>query len=165
MSIVRFNIRVYILLLDESKTSVLVSDEIIGGKYFTKFPGGGLEYGEGILDCLHREAMEELGQEVEVARHFYTTEFFQLSQFNPGDQIVSIYYECCLPKNSAGRRLPSFRVSNSKFEFVEMKEREESFRWVAFKNLKREEMSFPIDQEVVSRFKQEAWAHSNHSTA
>ncbi len=153
MSIVRFNIRVYILLLDESKTSVLLSDEIIGGKYFTKFPGGGLEYGEGIIDCLHREALEELGQEVEVVRHFYTTEFLQISRFIPGDQIVSVYYECCLPKNTAGRRLPSFRVTNKKFDFVEMKEREESFRWQTFKKLNKEEMSFPIDQEVVSRLK------------
>lgn len=156
MSIVRFNIRVYILLLDESKTSVLLSDEIIGGKYFTKFPGGGLEYGEGIIDCLHREALEELGQEVEVVRHFYTTEFFQISQFIPGDQIVSVYYECCLPKNADGRRLPSFRVTNKKFDFVEVKEREESFRWQTFEKLNKEEMSFPIDQEVVSRLKKEA---------
>ena len=155
MSIVRFNIRVYILLFDESKTKVLLSDEIIGGKYFTKFPGGGLEYGEGILDCLHREAMEELGQEVEVLRHFYTTEFFQISQFIPGDQIVSVYYECCLPKNTEGRRLPSFRVTNKKFNFVERKERAESFRWQTLKRLKKEEMSFPIDQEVVSRFEKE----------
>ncbi len=155
MSIVRFNIRVYILLFDESKTKVLLSDEIIGGKYFTKFPGGGLEYGEGILDCLHREAMEELGQEVEVVRHFYTTEFFQISQFIPGDQIVSVYYECCLPKNTDGRRLPSFRVTNKKFNFVERKERAESFRWQTLKKLKIKEMSFPIDQEVVSRFEKE----------
>jgi len=153
MSIVRFNIRVYILLLDESKTRVLLSDEIIGGKYFTKFPGGGLEYGEGIIDCLHREALEELGQEVEVARHFYTTEFLQISRFIPGDQIVSVYYECCLPKNTDGRRLPSFRVTNKKFDFVEVKEREESFRWQTFKKLNKEEMSFPIDREVVSRLK------------
>ncbi len=155
MSIVRFNIRVYILLLDESKTSVLLSDEIIGGKYFTKFPGGGLEYGEGIIDCLHREALEELGQEVEVVRHFYTTEFLQVSQFIPGDQIVSVYYECCLPKNTDGRRLPSFRVTNKKFDFVEKKEREESFRWQTLKKLNKKEMSFPIDREVVSRLKKE----------
>lgn len=151
MSVVRFNIRVYILLMDESKTSVLLSDEIIGGKYFTKFPGGGLEYGEGIVDCLHREAREELGQAVELVRHFYTTEFFQLSQFDPSDQIVSIYYECCLPQNSEGNRIPLFRVSDEKYDFVENKEREESFRWAALNNLKTQEMSFPIDRQVVSR--------------
>ncbi len=152
-TVARFNIRVYILLLDESKTSVLLSDEIVDMKYITKFPGGGIEYGEGILDCLHREAKEELGQDVEVIRHFYTTEFFQLSRFDPGDQIVSIYYECRLPENRDRRRLPLFRVTNSKFDFVENREREESFRWIALNKIEKEEVSFPIDQEVVTRIK------------
>ncbi len=56
IKVTRFNIRVYILLLDERNNSVLLSDEIVDSEYITKFPGGGLEKGEGILDCLHREA-------------------------------------------------------------------------------------------------------------
>ena len=39
-----FNIRVYGILIQDS--NVLVSDEYIKGKNITKFPGGGLEYGE-----------------------------------------------------------------------------------------------------------------------
>ena len=42
MSITRFNIRVYILLFDESRESLLLSDEIVDGGFYTKFPGGGL---------------------------------------------------------------------------------------------------------------------------
>ena len=38
-------LRVYGILINEAK-QVLVSDEFIRGNYFTKFPGGGLEFGE-----------------------------------------------------------------------------------------------------------------------
>ena len=125
MTISRFNIRVYILLLDECRNRILLSDEIINGDCYTKFPGGGLEYGEGILDCLHREAKEELGQEVEVVRQFYTSEIFQQSRFRPQDQIICVYYECRLPMNRAGLREPEFRVSEKKYDFVHHQERED----------------------------------------
>src|SRR5438105_10392546 len=85
------NLRVYGILFGENK-KVLVSDEYIRGGYYTKFPGGGLEFGEGTRDCLKREFMEEMGLNVEVTDHIYTTDFFQLSAFNPSHQIISIYY-------------------------------------------------------------------------
>src|SRR5215831_7874107 len=86
-----FNIRVYGVLINEQK-QVLVSDEYIRGGYYTKFPGGGLELGEGTRDCLKREFKEEMNLEVEVGDHIYTTDYFQLSAFNPNHQIISIYY-------------------------------------------------------------------------
>ena len=49
-----FNIRVYGILINDKK-QVLVSDEFIRGSYYTKFPGGGLEYGEGLIEALKRE--------------------------------------------------------------------------------------------------------------
>jgi 8-oxo-dGTP pyrophosphatase MutT (NUDIX family) len=52
-------VRVYGILLNERK-EVLVSDELIRGNYFTKFPGGGLEFGEGTRACLQREFQEEM---------------------------------------------------------------------------------------------------------
>ena len=58
MTLKRFNIRVYGLLLDQGR--VLVSDEFIRGQRVTKFPGGGLELGEGTKDCLIRELREEM---------------------------------------------------------------------------------------------------------
>jgi len=151
VNINQFNVRVYILLFDESNTSILLSDEIIQGDYYTKFPGGGLEYGEGLLDCLHREAREELGQDVEVLRQFYTSEPFQASKFIPGDQIICVYYQCCLPKNEQGRRLPTFRVSEQKYDFVEKREREESFRWQSIDSLREMDLSLPLDRQVVNR--------------
>src|SRR3984957_15003342 len=86
-----FNLRVYGVLLGPNN-EVLVSDEFIRGEYITKFPGGGLEFGEGTRDCLKREFKEELDLEVEVGEHIYTTDFFQMSAFNNQQQIISIYY-------------------------------------------------------------------------
>src|SRR3954464_1381101 len=86
-----FNVRVYGILMDSNKR-LLVSDEFIRGSYFTKFPGGGLEYGEGTRDCLKREFLEEMDLAVEVGEHLYTTDFFQRSAFHPDHQIISIYY-------------------------------------------------------------------------
>src|SRR5688500_1264280 len=86
-----FNVRVYGILLDDKK-QVLVSDEYIRGGYYTKLPGGGLEFGEGTRDCLKREFKEEMNLEVEVGDHIYTTDFFQMSAFNPQHQLISIYY-------------------------------------------------------------------------
>src|ERR687890_127636 len=86
-----FNVRVYGILINE-KNQVLVSDEYIRGNYYTKFPGGGLEIGEGTRDCLKREFKEEMNLNVEVGDHNYSTDFYQRSAFNPDHQIVSIYY-------------------------------------------------------------------------
>ncbi|MFZ9661687.1 MAG: NUDIX domain-containing protein, partial [Chitinophagaceae bacterium] len=91
MELPKFNIRVYGILVDELR-GVLVSDEKIRGNLYTKFPGGGLEFGEGTRECLKREFMEEMGLQVEIGAHIYTTDFFQISAFNPGHQIISIYY-------------------------------------------------------------------------
>ena len=86
-----FNIRVYGIIINEHR-QVLVSDEFIRGAYVTKFPGGGLEFGEGTRDCLKREMKEELNIEAEIGDHIYTTDFYQRSAFNTDHQIVSIYY-------------------------------------------------------------------------
>ena len=71
---------------------VLVSRELIGGKYLYKFPGGGLQYGEGLIEGLQRESMEEMNQNLKNIKHFYTTDFFQQSQFDSKDQLIAIYY-------------------------------------------------------------------------
>ena len=71
----KFNVRVYGLLINECN-EVLISDEQEYGMRFTKFPGGGLELGEGLTDGLKREFVEECQVEVEVLSHFYTTDFF-----------------------------------------------------------------------------------------
>jgi 8-oxo-dGTP pyrophosphatase MutT (NUDIX family) len=147
-----FNVRVYGLLLD-AQDRLLVSDEYIRGEFFTKLPGGGLEFGEGTRDGLAREFMEEAGITVTVGKHLYTTDFFQISAFNKKDQIISIYYmvhstEC-----------EKIKTSERDFDFsteqiADKKGTFESFRWVNFENLNEESMSLPIDKVAIQILKQ-----------
>ena len=84
-------LRAYGIVMDANRR-VLVCDERIKGWCITKFPGGGLEFGEGLVDCVKREFMEELALELAEVEHFYTTDFFQPSAFNAAHQIISVYY-------------------------------------------------------------------------
>lgn len=84
-------VRVYGLCLN-SRGELLITHERYGEHRMTKFPGGGLEYGEGTKDCLVREFKEELGLDVQVKEHFYTTDFFQPSAYHERAQVLSIYY-------------------------------------------------------------------------
>ena len=148
-----FNVRVYGVLLDEKKR-LLVSDEFIRGNYFTKLPGGGLEFGEGTRDCLKREFMEETGLDVEIGEHIYTTDFFQISAFNNKDQIISIYYTV---KATAQIILES----NTKlFDFAPHQTADpngeaEVFRWIEWNELSENDMSLPIDKVVIRLIKQQ----------
>lgn len=87
----KFTIRVYGILIND-KSEVLLADEVVNGMHITKFPGGGLELGEGPADCVLREFQEETGQEVSIVSHFYTTGFYIRSQINPEFQVIGIYY-------------------------------------------------------------------------
>ena len=78
----KFNVRVYGLIIND-KREVLISDEFQIDMKMTKFPGGGLDFGEGPADCIRRECLEELGQEVEIIDHFYTTGFSSRLYFIP----------------------------------------------------------------------------------
>ncbi len=146
MEINRFNIRVYGFLLDGNK--VLVTDEFRLGIYMTKFPGGGLQFGEGAVDCLKREFMEELHLPVEILSHFYTTEFYQPTTLLPSDmQLINIYY---LVK--AEKPYP-FKVTMQLNDIPAVDEAQ-SFRWVAISDLHPDDFTFPIDQYVVVKLKQ-----------
>lgn len=134
-----FNVRVYGILTD--KGNVLVSDEFIKGKLITKFPGGGLEFGEGPADCVMREFMEELNLKVEVIRHFYTTDFFVTSAFNTNSQIISIYY---LVKAMEPYK---FKTTTKAFDF-EKKEGAQSFRWLVLNEIKESNFTFIIDKKI-----------------
>jgi len=135
-----FTIRVYGICIENE--NVLVSDEFIYEKYITKFPGGGLQFGEGTIDCLIREMVEETGQEVEVLDHFYTTDFFVPSAFDPTKQVMSIYYFMRF------KSPVKFRLGNKPFDFTILEDCAQSFRWIKISELKSVEFILPIDKRV-----------------
>ncbi len=137
----RFTIRVYALIINDQR-EVLVTDEFQLNMKMTKFPGGGLDFGEGTIDCLKREMLEECRQEIEIVQHFYTTDFFQKALFWEDHQLISIYYLARLKESV------NFRVSTIAFDFLEMVNGNQSFRWVSAESLNADEFTFPIDKHV-----------------
>ena len=135
-----FNVRVYGLLIN-ADNEILISDEQEHGIRFAKFPGGGLEFGEGLIEGLKREFIEECDAEIEVTHHFYTTDFFVKSAFNDS-QVISVYYRV---KNKGPLNL-TFKTAV--FDFDGEGDILQSFRWVKLSDLEREDFLFPTDQHV-----------------
>ncbi|MCB0480326.1 MAG: NUDIX hydrolase [Flavobacteriales bacterium] len=145
----KFNVRVYALFVNE-KEEVLVSDEIIRTKQYSKFPGGGLELGESPLECLRRESREEMNQQIEIVRHFYTTDQFVRSYFRPWEQVICIYYFAKILGP------PQFRISSKKFDFdPNLEGDQESFRWQPIAYLQPNDFQFLIDAHVVGLLRKE----------
>lgn len=142
-----FNIRVYALIFNE-EDEILISDENFEGHCITKFPGGGLEYGEGPPECLMREAVEEFGQEIEILGHFYTTDFFQKALYFEDTQLISIYYTACLKDE------PRFAIEKSAVPVLLEKPGMQHFRWVSLDALSDEQLTFPIDKHVLRLLKE-----------
>ena len=138
-------VRVYGLVINKT-AHILLSDEYLYDQKMTKFPGGGLEFGEGPEDCIKREALEEFGQEIEILNHFYTTGFFQRALFFENSQLISIYYVIQFKEE------PRFHISENPFDFTEVNG-SQSFRWALIDNLKNEDLSFPIDRYVLNLLK------------
>ena len=150
----RFNLRVYGILINEKK-QVLVSDEYIRGAYYTKFPGGGLEFGEGTRDCLAREFMEEMDLKVEVGEHIYTTDYFQMSAFNPAHQIISIYYYAkALEDIKVPLRDKLFDFDEQQMAVYRQKNEIETFRFIDWENFSEKSVTLPIDKIVAGLVKE-----------
>ena len=149
-----FNLRVYGVLINEKK-QVLVSDEFIRGNYYTKFPGGGLEFGEGTRDCLRREFLEEMNLKVEIGNHIYTTDYFQLSAFNPNHQIISIYYYVkALEEIKAPLRDKEFDFDEQQLKVYASTGETETFRFIDWDNFSAESVTLPIDKIVAGIVKE-----------
>lgn len=144
----QFTIRVYGLLVDQGM--LLLTDEFRLGIFMTKFPGGGLQFGEGPVDCVKREFLEELNLEIEIIRHFYTTEYYQPTTLLPSSmQLISIYY---LVRAVTAYHFP---VTEKRFDFQNVTDGAQCFRWVPIGELTGEEVTFPIDKTVVHLLKSE----------
>ncbi len=130
----KFTVRVYGILINE-KNEVLLADENIRGRHITKFPGGGLELGEGPLECVVREFKEETGQEVSVIEHIYTTDFYIHSQINPDYQVIGIYY----------------RISCEGASLIEVNTEKDNIilKWVLVTELSENDVTFNSDKTVV----------------
>ena len=146
-------VRVYGLLIDEQK-QVLVSDEYIRGNYYTKFPGGGLEFGEGLREGLVREFQEEMQLNIEVLDHLYTTDFFQRSAFNPAHQILSVYYRVkALEPIRVPLRETPFEFDSEQLDAYTKTLQTESFRFIQWDDFSSERVSLPIDKIVADLIK------------
>jgi len=145
-SITHFNVRVYGLVLNPSG-HLLLSDEYCQNRYMTKFPGGGLEPGEGLIDGLKREFLEECNTEIEVLSHFYTTDFFVQSMFRGGGQLISVYYLCRFIEE------PKFTIIENAFEGLPEINDSLAFRWVSIHQLDEQHLTWPVDRVVVDKLK------------
>ena len=144
----KFNVRVYGLLIND-QNQILISDEEEYGVRFSKFPGGGLEYGEGLIDALKREFIEECELPVEVVEHFYTTDFFVKSAFNDS-QIISVYF-VVKPLAEIMKK-----CKDVIFDFDDEGDIRQAFRWKKLEELELSDVTFPTDQRVVELLK-ERW--------
>lgn len=142
-----FNIRVYALIIN-TENKILVSDEFQLDMKMTKFPGGGVNLGEGIIEALHREFNEEFGQELIIDSHFYTTDFFQQALVYTNQQLVSIYYIAHFKKEI------KFKISQKPFDFPKLENGQQSFRWIALSQINETDLTLPIDKKVVQLLKQ-----------
>lgn len=137
-----FNVRVYGLVRNELG-QLLVTDEFCQNRFMTKFPGGGLEPGEGLIDGLKREFMEECGEEIEILQHFYTTDFYVKSMFRGGGQLISVYYECRF------KQAPVFNAIQKPYEGMQEINDSVAFRWVSLEALNPDHVTWPVDKIVV----------------
>lgn len=149
-----FTIRVYGILINEAR-QVLVSDEYIRGDYITKFPGGGMELGEGTRGCLSREFMEELNLKVEVGEHIYTTDIYQQSAFNPAHQIVAIYYLVhALGPITVPLRSKPFEFDAAQLELYKTTKQIETVRLINWDDFSAGSVTLPLDKIAADMVKQ-----------
>lgn len=144
--ITKFTVRVYAVIINEND-EVLLSDEYQHNMKMTKFPGGGMEFGEGVKETLERESMEEFSQELEVLEHFYTTDFFQQAMFLKEYQVISLYYKARF------KQPIRFKTTKKRFDFPQLVNETICFRWQSINDWDIEEVTFPIDKKVAKMIK------------
>ena len=135
-----FNVRIYALL--EHKGKVLVIHEPFQGKLIYKFPGGGLEFGEGTKDCLKREFKEELNLDVEIGSHIFTQDFFVLNAFDPTEQVLLIYYKATVSEKS----LAQLKILDADIN---------ELLWIEVNDLDSNQFTLDADKVVVDLYKKE----------
>lgn len=139
-----FTIRIYGLLIHDGR--ILLSKENIKGGLYTKFPGGGLEFGEGIIECLKREFMEEVGIHLHRTEHFYTSEGYFPSAFHtPPKQVISIYYKVWTEETD------KIKPGNPAHEHLLNTDADQILYWCPVSELEMQAINLPIDKIVVAK--------------
>ncbi len=136
----QFNIRVYGILIQDRQ--ILLARENYRGMAMCKFVGGGLEWGEGITDSLHREFMEEWQLPIAVGEFVYMNEFFQQSAFSQNDQLISIYYRIKCLDNSLLNKHCQASIGKP-----------EGIFWTPLAELDPETLTWPIDRMAIDQLK------------
>lgn len=129
-----FNIRVYGICLKDNFVLTLFEEYV--GEKLIKLPGGGLEFGESVIDCLHREFDEELNLKIQNIRHFYTQEGFVVSRFRDNEQLLTIYYLVDIVDES------QLKLNDSSIEKAE---------WISIED--KNPFGLPIDKIVFEKLK------------
>lgn len=132
----KINIRVYAIYLNENN-ELMALDEGYAGEKLVKLPGGGLEFGEGTLDCLHREFAEELNLKIKVLEHFYTQEDFLVSRFRENEQLLTVYYTVAI------LNLEELKIIDNSIEKV---------KWISLQE--ENPLELPIDKIVFQKLKE-----------
>lgn len=135
-------VRVY-GFLENAQGQVLVSAERFRGKPLIKYPGGGVEWGEGIRDALVREFQEELQLDVAVGDLVFFNEFPVFSAFDPEVQVFSFFYRV----TAVGPM--SFATQNT---VAVPDEDGERTVWVSKAELANVPFTYPIEQEATKAY-------------
>ncbi len=138
-----FTIRVYGIVINEHQ-EVLLSEEYHFDQFICKFPGGGLEFGEGTIDCLSREFLEETGQTITVGELYHTTDYYQPVFKRPNLQLICVYYKVRFKDK------PTFMLNNHPFEHTKQHNGSVTFRWQPLATLSEQILTFNTDKQVVS---------------
>ena len=87
--------------------------------------------------------------EVEVGEHIYTTDYFQLSAFNPSHQIISIYYFAnALEAIKCPLRTAVFDFDERQLGVYEQTGEIETFRFIDWEDFGPDKVTLPIDKIV-----------------
>lgn len=133
-----FNIRSYGIMINH-RCEILISDEIYHGQLFSKFPGGGMELGESLSDCLRREFMEECGLSLTSSNLLHITDTVVASKFDES-QVIGVYYQVFTDE------LLSIPTKTIAFDFEE--DSQQSFRWISLQNFTAEDLTFEMDRHA-----------------
>ena len=146
--VTRLNFRVYGLILNATRSHVIIAKERFpDGSVGQKFPGGGIDRGEGILEALWRECKEELGTSDRLVHlgHAFTTDFFVRSAFRSHEQIISIYHWLQSETNEHAWWDEKPEGLTQEGALIEM-------NWVDVTDVVSEVFRFPIDRHVAEQF-------------